>query len=188
VDGLVNALTGMGSRRDKSQYTTSTPIVFLTQEELENLYSEWIPKRIVDIVAEQSTRKGFKVLFGGEGAAAEEVSGIEQVIEDLYILENLGLASKNARFSVEPSFCLYIDDGRSADQPVDFRNIRAIEGMEVLDRWQIAPVINEDALYDYSKATHYQIISGDLIRQPQLVKIHKDRILRFDGEWLALSH
>jgi hypothetical protein len=40
--------------------------------------------------------------------------------------------------------------------------------MEVLDRWQIAPVINEDALYDYSKATHYQIISGDLIRQPQL--------------------
>ena len=51
ADGLVNALTGMGTRRDKSQYTSSTPIVFLTQEELENLYSEWIPKRIVDIVA-----------------------------------------------------------------------------------------------------------------------------------------
>jgi hypothetical protein len=105
ADGLVNALTGMGTRRDKSQYTNSTPIVFLSQEELENLYSEWIPKRIVDIVAEQSTRKGFKVLFGGEGAAAEEVSGVEQVIEDLYILENLGLASKNARLLVEPSFC-----------------------------------------------------------------------------------
>ena len=184
VDGLVNVLTGMGSRRDKSQYTTSTPIVFLTQEELENLYSEWIPKRIIDIVAEQSTRKGFKVLFGGEGAAAEEVVGIEQVIEDLYILENLNLASKNARLFGGAVILLYIDDGRSADQPVDFRNIRAIESMDVLDRWQIAPVINEDALYDYSKATHYQIISGDLIRQPQLVKIHKDRVLRFDGEWL----
>jgi uncharacterized protein len=184
VDGLVNVLTGMGSRRDKSQYTTSTPIVFLTQEELENLYSEWIPKRIIDIVAEQSTRKGFKVLFGGEGAAAEEVVGIEQVIEDLYILENLNLASKNARLFGGAVILLYIDDGRSADQPVDFRNIRAIESMDVLDRWQIAPVINEDALYDYSKATHYQIISGDLIRQPQLVKIHKDRILRFDGEWI----
>jgi phage-related protein (TIGR01555 family) len=184
ADGLVNALTGMGGRRDKSQYTTSTPIVFLSQEELENLYSEWIPKRIVDIVAEQSTRKGFKVLFGGEGAAAEEVSGIEQVIEDLYILENLGLASKNARLFGGSVILLYIDDGRSAEQPVDYRNIRSIEGMEVLDRWQIAPVINEDALYDYSKATHYQIISGDLIRQPQLIKIHKDRILRFDGEWL----
>ena len=184
ADGLVNALTGMGTRRDKSQYTNSSPIVFLSQEELENLYSEWIPKRIVDIVAEQSTRKGFKVLFGGEGAAAEEVAGIEQVVEDLYILENLGLASKNARLFGGSVILLYIDDGRSADQPVDYRNIRAVEGMEVLDRWQIAPMINEDSLYDYSKATYYQIISGDLIRQPQLVKIHKDRVLRFDGEWL----
>jgi phage-related protein (TIGR01555 family) len=67
---------------------------------------------------------------------------------------------------------------------VDRRNIRSIEGLEVLDRWQIAPVINEEALYDYSKATYYQIISGDLIRQPQLTRIHKDRILRFDGKWL----
>ena len=184
VDGLVNALTGMNTSRDKSRYTTTSPIVFLTQEELENLYSEWIPKRIVDIVAEQATRKGFKVLFGGEGAAAEVVTGIEQVIEDLYILENLGLACKNARLFGGSVILLYIDDGRAADQPVDKRNIRSIEGLEVLDRWQIAPVINEEALYDYSKATYYQIISGDLIRQPQLTYIHKDRILRFDGEWL----
>ena len=184
ADGLVNVLTGMGTGRDKSQYTSSTPIVFIGQEELENLYSEWIPKRIVDIVAEQSTRKGFKVLFGGEGAAAEEVVGIEQVIEDLYILENLGLASKNARLFGGAVILLYINDGRSADQPVNYANIRSVEGMEVLDRWQIAPVINEESLYDYSKATYYQIISGDLIKQPQLAKIHKDRILRFDGEWL----
>jgi phage-related protein (TIGR01555 family) len=184
VDGLVNALTGMGTNRDKSQFTSSKSLVFLGQEELENLYSEWIPKRIVDVVAEQSTRKGFKVLFGGEGAAAKEVSGIEQIIEDLYILENLGLASKNARLFGGAVILLYIDDGRQPSEPVDYKNIRSVEGMEILDRWQIAPIINESSLYDYSKATYYQIISGDLIRQPQLTKIHKDRILRFDGEWL----
>jgi phage-related protein (TIGR01555 family) len=184
MDGLANVLTGFGTSRDKSTYTKTQPIVFLTQEELENLYGMWIPKRVVDIVAEQSTRKGFKVLFGGEGAAAKQVNGIEQVIEDLYILENFLLASKNARLYGGSCILLYINDGRSADQPVDRRNIKAIEGMEVLDRWQIVPVIEEENLYDYAKATYYQIISGDLIRQPQLVKIHKDRILRFDGEWL----
>ena len=184
MDGLQNALLGMGTSRDKSKYTTAQPIIFLTQEELEALYGEWLPRRIVDIVAEQSTRKGFKVLFGGEGAAAEEVVGIEQAIEDLYILENLMLASKNARLYGGACILLYIDDGRKADQPVNFRNIRSIEGMEVLDRWQIEPVINEENLYDYSKATYYQIISGDLIAQPQLTYIHKDRILRFDGAWL----
>jgi len=185
TDGLANALTGMGMRgRDKSLYTNAQPIVFLAQEELEALYGEWLPRRIVDIYAEQATRKGFKVLFGGEGAAAEEVVGIEQVIEDMHILEHFMLAAKNSRLYGGAVLLLYINDGRAADQPVDKSKIYAIEGMEVLDRWQIAPVINEENLYDYSKATYYQIISGDLIRQPQLTYIHKDRILRFDGDWL----
>jgi phage-related protein (TIGR01555 family) len=184
ADGLQNVLTGMNTGRDKSQYTKTTATVFLAQEELENLYGEWLPRRIVDIYADQATRKGFKVLFGGEGVRAEEVQGIEQVIEDLYILEHLNLAAKNSRLYGGACLLLFIDDGRPAYMPVDRRNIRRIEDIECLDRWQIAPVINEENLYDYSKATYYQIISGDLINQPQLTYIHKDRILRFDGDWL----
>ena len=183
-DGLMNVLTGMGSSRDKSQYTYTKAITFLAQEELESLYGEWLPRRIIDIYAEQSTRKGFKVLFGGEGPKAEEVVGVEQVIEDLYILESLMLASKNSRLYGGAVILMYIDDGRKADQPVDKRNIYKVEGLEVLDRYQIAPVITEENIYDYSKATHYQIIAGDLIAQPNLTYIHKDRILRFDGDWL----
>ena len=184
TDGMVNVLTGMGSGRDKSQYTYTKSITFLGQEETESLYGEWLPRRIIDIYAEQATRKGFKVLFGGEGPKAEEVVGVEQVIEDLFILESLMLASKNSRLYGGAAILMYIDDGRKADQPVDKKNIYKIEGLEVLDRYQIAPVITEENIYDYSKATHYQIIAGDLINQPNLTKIHKDRILRFDGDWL----
>jgi phage-related protein (TIGR01555 family) len=184
ADGLQNVLIGMGTGRDKSQYTKTTATVFLTQEELENLYGEWLPRRIIDIYADQATRKGFKVLFGGDGVRAEEVQGIEQIIEELYILENLNLAAKNSRLYGGACLLLYIDDGRPAYMPVDKRNIRRVEEIECLDRWQIAPVINEENLYDYSKATYYQIISGDLINEPTLTYIHKDRILRFDGDWL----
>jgi phage-related protein (TIGR01555 family) len=183
-DGLQNVLIGMGTGRDKSQYTKTTATVFLPQEDLENLYGEWLPRRIVDIYADQATRKGFKVLFGGDGVRAEEVQGIEQTIEDLYILEQLNLAAKNSRLYGGACLLLFIDDGRPAYMPVDKRNIRRIEEIECLDRWQIAPVINEENLYDYSKATYYQIISGDLINEPTLSYIHKDRILRFDGDWL----
>jgi phage-related protein (TIGR01555 family) len=184
ADGLQNVLIGMGTGRDKSQYTKTTATVFLPQEDLENLYGEWLPRRIVDIYADQATRKGFKVLFGGDGVRAEEVQGIEQTIEDLYILEQLNLAAKNSRLYGGACLLLFIDDGRPAYMPVDKRNIRRIEEIECLDRWQIAPVINEENLYDYSKATYYQIISGDLINEPTLSYIHKDRILRFDGDWL----
>jgi phage-related protein (TIGR01555 family) len=184
ADGLQNVLIGMGTGRDKSQYTKTTATIFLAQEELENLYGEWLPRRIIDIYADQATRKGFKVLFGGDGVRAEEVQGIEQVIEDLYILESLNLAAKNSRLYGGACLLLFIDDGRPAYMPVDKRNIRRVEEIECLDRWQIAPVITEENLYDYSKATYYQIISGDLINEPTLSYIHKDRILRFDGDWL----
>jgi len=184
ADGLQNVLIGMGTGRDKAQYTKTTATIFLAQEELENLYGEWLPRRIVDIYADQATRKGFKVLFGGDGVRAEEVQGIEQTIEDLYILEHLNLAAKNSRLYGGACLLLFVDDGRPAYMPVDKRNIRRIEEIECLDRWQIAPVINEENLYDYSKATYYQIISGDLINEPTLTYIHKDRILRFDGDWL----
>jgi hypothetical protein len=43
VDGLVNALTGMGSRRDKSQYTTSTPIIFLHRKSLKTSTANGFP-------------------------------------------------------------------------------------------------------------------------------------------------
>lgn len=183
-DGLQNVFTGMGTSRDKTTRTTVKPVSFMGHEELEGLYAHWLMRRIVDLVADEATREGFEILFGGEGVNAETLSGVEQSIEDLEILSAFNEAAKTSRLYGGSALLLYIDDGRPSDMPVDRNNIRAVEGMECLDRHQIAPVISEDSLYDYSKATYYQIISGDLIQQPNLRAIHKDRILRFDGIWL----
>jgi len=184
IDGLQNVFTGMGTTRDKTTRTTVGAIQFMPKEDLEGLYVHWLMRRIVDLVADEATREGFEILFGGEGVNAQTLSGVEQAIEDLEILHNFNHAAKTSRLYGGSAIVLYIDDGRRAYEPVDVNNIRAVEGMEVLDRHQIAPVIDEDSLYDYSKPTHYQIISGDLIQQPNLIRIHKDRILRFDGIWL----
>lgn len=184
ADGLQNVFTGMGTTRDKTTRTTVKPVSFMGHEDLEGLYAHWLMRRIVDLVADESTREGFEILFGGEGVNAETLSGVEQAIEDLEILSSFNEAAKTSRLYGGSALLLYIDDGRPSDMPVDRSNIRAVEGMECLDRHQIAPVISEDSLYDYSRATYYQIISGDLIQQPNLRAIHRDRILRFDGIWL----
>jgi len=184
IDGLQNVFTGMGTSRDKTTRTTVQAVTFMNKEELEGLYSHWLTRRIVDLVANECTREGFEILFGGEGVNAQTLSGVEQSIEDLEILQYFNEAAKTSRLYGGSALVLYIDDGRPAYMPVDRNNIRSVEGMECLDRHQIAPIISEESLYDYSKSTYYQIISGDLIQQPNLVRIHKDRILRFDGIWL----
>jgi phage-related protein (TIGR01555 family) len=184
IDGLQNVFTGMGTSRDKTTRTTVSAITFMNKEDLEGLYVHWLTRRIVDLVANECTREGFEILFGGEGVNAQTLSGVEQAIEDLEILQYFNEAAKTSRLYGGSALVLYIDDGRPAYMPVDRNNIRSVEGMECLDRHQIAPIISEESLYDYSKATYYQIISGDLIQQPNLFRIHKDRILRFDGIWL----
>ena len=184
IDGLQNVFTGMGTARDKTTRTSVKAIEFMNKEDLEGLYVHWLMRRIVDLVADESTREGFEILFGGEGVNAQTLSGVEQAIEDLEILHHFNEAAKTSRLYGGSAIILYIDDGRKADQPVDINNIRSVEGMECLDRDQIAPVISEESIYDYSKSNYYQIISGDLIQQPNLTYIHKDRILRFDGIWL----
>jgi len=183
-DGLQNVFTGMGTSRDKTTRTTVKPVTFMSHTELEGLYAHWLMRRVVDLVADEATREGFEILFGGEGVNAETLSGVEQAIEDLNILPFFNEAAKTSRLYGGSCLLLYIDDGRPANMPVDRNNIRAVEGMECLDRHQIAPVISEESLYDYAKATYYQIISGDLIQKPNLTIIHKDRLLRFDGIWL----
>jgi len=67
IDGLQNVFTGMGTARDKTTRTSVKAIEFMNKEDLEGLYVHWLMRRIVDLVADESTREGFEILFGGEG-------------------------------------------------------------------------------------------------------------------------
>ena len=94
ADGLQNVFTGMGTTRDKTTRTTVKPVSFMGHEDLEGLYAHWLMRRIVDLVADESTREGFEILFGGEGVNAETLSGVEQAIEDLEILSGFNEAAR----------------------------------------------------------------------------------------------
>jgi hypothetical protein len=96
-DGLQNVFTGMGTSRDKTTRTTIKPVTFMGHEDLEGLYAHWLMRRIVDLVADECTREGFEILFGGEGVNAETLSGVEQSIEDLQILPSFNEAAKTSR-------------------------------------------------------------------------------------------
>ena len=65
----------------------------------------WLMRRVVDLVADEATREGFEILFGGEGVNAQRCQ-VEQAIEDLEILHNFNHAAKTLVFmAVAPLFC-----------------------------------------------------------------------------------
>jgi phage-related protein (TIGR01555 family) len=83
-----------------------------------------------------------------------------------------------------------IDDGEPPSKPVQLRKIRTIVGMELVDRYQIQPVMNRDN--NPLRPEYYQLINihqfmGDRMSgmfddgNSRNYYIHPSRVLRFDG-------
>lgn len=89
-----------------------------------------------------------------------------------------------------------IEDGRRYDQPVDCNKIKTISKLTVRHRFQIEPdTTSSSKNYKYSfvdldDVEHYRLINIDGYLRDEVnnngeFKIHKDRILRFEGEALS---
>lgn len=79
------------------------------------------------------------------------------------------------------TFVRLINDGRPLDEPIDYKNISEIEYSNVFDRWDVVPLnLMLDDYYTpkyYSYYTDYGLgnVTG---------KVHKDRVVRFRGNYL----
>lgn len=177
-NGLQNPYTGMGTARDKTTYTSVATQRYLQEQELNDLYNIWLPRKVVDLIADEVTREGWQVVFGGKDAKAEEVPGVEQALDDLETYYIFNEAIKTARHFGGCGVVLYINDGRGSDEPVDESNIQEITGMGVVDRWRLLPSAN-----DYARGTasnpEFYVIYSEYGREQ--VTIHHSRVLRFEG-------
>lgn len=193
---LINALTGMGTGKDRSIYTQLVLQGFLSKTDAEALYLEWLPRRVVDIVADECTRAGFSFTLGdGDGSAQGNqslINDVQQSFDDRGWMSVFNEGLKIARLYGGCAVAMAIDDGQEADQPVNVRNIKAIKGLYPLDRWRVYPLMNDQVILDLSKPPLYGIsysVASEGIRRAsdkgqQVFKIHPSRILRLDGEFL----
>lgn len=94
----------------------------------------------------------------------------------------------------------FVEDGRSADQPIDLDNIKKIKYSRIFDRWECYPdplsymsdpTSPEYYLIALNPQERSHLLSGDLYQGTYLssketyYRIHKDRVLRFDGEFIG---
>lgn len=177
-NGLENSLTGMGTSRDKSTYTKVATQRYLQEQELNDLYNVWLPRKVVDLIADEVTREGWQVVFGGKDAKAEEVPGVEQALDDLETYYVFNEAIKTARHFGGCGIVLFINDGRDSEEPVNEANIQSITGMSVVDRWRLLP-----SAMDFARGTannpEFYVIYSEYGRDQ--MTIHNSRVLRFEG-------
>jgi len=192
---LVNALTRMGTSRDRSSYTGIAPVSLLQQEELDNLYlSSWLCRRVVDLIASEATRAGWGIAVGGEVSDAQKkrLDKLVSAGEDLGIRDQAREALRMARHHGGAVIVLLLDDGLPISEPVDTKRLRSIKGLYPMDRWRIWPApgwtgVGAPERYQFHVYQDDDLKKAGMNGKEIGVPIHSSRLLRFDGDPLPYN-
>lgn len=175
-DGLSNLATGLGGAKDKASHNTWTHSgANYDHVALSVRYREdWLSQKVCQIVPQDMTREWRNF----ESDSAKEAD------EDFEVAKLFREAYKWARLYGTSFIVLDIDDGRTTDKPVNWKNLKAgcLRSMHVVDRTRIVTLgeIDQKPMsVTFGMPDHYQFVNTTS-------PIHKDRLIRFEGTELPI--
>ena len=183
---LVNAVTGLGTAKDKDSYYFVRPTRRLSDGELEMLYSDPLCRRVVDIYAEAAVSKEPTIKLSEEEDNYDEtIKTFEGYLEDLEFYFYVEEALKLSRLYGGAAIFMVLDDGLEPSEPVVPARIRGISDLVPLSKREIIP--SEFNYLDYRNPEFYRISTSKSVDRDNdldYLLVHNTRVLRFDGLFL----
>ena len=183
---LVNAISGLGTKKDKSEYYAIRRPRQLAESELEALYYDPLCRRVVDIYAEAAVTEQPTIKLGEE---TEDYDGIlksfENYLEEIDFFSFVEETLKLQRIYGGAALFLVLDDGLEPSEPVVPERVRGIADLVPLSRREIVP--NDYNYLNYRKPELYRISTNKAVTAEndlQYLLVHNSRVLRFDGLFL----
>ena len=114
-DGWENALTGLGTSRDKTQYGYFNTGYRISEQELKDLFNHHdLARRIVSLRPSECYREGFKVEVKDDTDAATEIN---KAIKNRGIVNQFRRATVFGRLQGGGLIIGGLDDGQAQDSP-----------------------------------------------------------------------
>ena len=189
---IVNTLTGLGGVNDKG--AAGRPNIgrlILTDVELTALYlANGISRRIIDIVPDEMTRKGWKVtITSGDEDPETDASADEDVT--LHTFDRVNEAKKMARLYGGSIILMVTDDGeKDLSRPLNLENVTKLLALHVFDANEAIPRTYESditqegyrdpLLWDISPTVPFTTLQGGQILM-NFSTVHASRVLYFRG-------
>lgn len=175
--------------KDKSTYTSISAKAFLSEPELEALYSHGVPRRYVDAISDEILRHRTTITLGSDldEKGQQLINDFETFLKATQFHQALSEVIKLQRLYGGAGLVLLIDDGLPPEEPVDPKRVRAVRGYFPLSRHNLIP--EDISITDYSRPSHYRITTNERMTPDQEasyvnVRIHASRVARFDGLYL----
>ena len=176
ADGLANLASGLGTSKDKSMHNQwnhsgrNYDHVTLSVRYRE----DWISQKVCQIVPQDMTRE-WRKFESTEAKEADEDFEVDRLFREAY---------KWARLYGTSFIVLDIDDGRTTDKPVNWKNLKpgCLRSMHVVDRTRIVTLgeIDQKPMSTtFGMPDHYQFVNTT-------TPIHKERLIRFEGTELPI--
>lgn len=173
-DGLVNVAANLGTRRDKAAHSTYVHAPLSPQALLDAYRSAWLPRAVVDIPAQDATRK-----WRAWQAEADQISKIEALENDLRVRDVVLRCLTAARLF--GGAAIYIATGdREPANPLDPRRVREIHGLTILTPLQLSPEQTSrdiESVY-YGRPEFYNLTTAD---SGERIRVHASRLVVMDG-------
>jgi len=190
-DGMINAVTGLGTSRDKRMHNR---FVFIchSRQELEDMYdSSDIATRIVDYPVSEMMREGFQIKIPGESnSISEDLIGQMEEMEAFYFLKD-GL--RNARLYGGAGTYVATDKSSDAMKPFDYNQKYNILFFYSYDRFElhVEDINIQFGNKNFMRPEFYRILPHQGLNSGSTqigVDAHFSRFLIFDGENIARTH
>lgn len=189
LDALYNLVTKLGvTGSDKSNAMRYQVLEGdrLTRYELEDLYyQEGISSTIVDALPDDMLRNGFEFTL----TTAAETKALEKKLKRLHLKDRLGHAMRMARLYGGAVLVLGVNDGEEASRPINWGNLRNLNWINVLHRYEIQ-VYKRDRnplSGTFGRPYSYQLMGGNFTPSKVGTIIHSSRVIRFVGQEIPES-
>jgi len=208
---FANALIGIGTELDKTEQTQLGYVPQLSKFQKEELIRREIPRRICHAYPLEATREGWDITFGGDdqdngilqelnnyrsqvGASIKDPNLLddEEGISDYDLVQSAGIHANTYGGS---ALIVDVDDGAPPDEPIRKNYIKTIRSVEMLHSYQLQPDLTTS--WSANRPMHYDLLLGGMQHGDRLqnmfgekaikgkskysYKIHRSRIIRFDG-------
>ena len=189
MDGWVNTAKGFGTDKDPRNKTTFQPGALVTRPEAENqLEHNWVFRKIIETIPRDAAREGITL----------KIPDDQELITDVMArMENLGAPTSTqeahmlSRLHGGAIILVGALDGGNPEEPLNEDNIKTIQFLTILDRWDINPhkYYNDPLSPDFGRPSTYKIQARQVgpgttptnINQ----EVHESRLIRFDGDYLT---
>jgi len=180
-DRWVNEKNNFGTSSDPMVNTSFYRERILTRGELEALYvQDWLAKRVVNIPADDATRNWISLTSGDDNTKAEAV---KKEMDRLNIQAKVHESIVLSRLHGGSLLVLGAFDGQETD--MELNNIRSVEFVEPVDRWQTHPqrYYADETKMNYGQPETY-LVHRVQVRGTLTAIVHESRTIRFEGHYL----